>query len=289
MRVLIVGCGYVGVRLGAQLVRQGHSVWGLCRSGRSDAELQRSGIVPLRTDITAPGSFPGLGPGYEWVVHCVSASGGAAPEYEQVYLEGTRHLMSWLSSAPPAKFVYTSSTSVYGQTDGSWVDETSVVAPESPTGRILVQTEELLLEAASKTRFPAIVLRVAGIYGPGRAYWLEQVRAGAARIEGAGQRVLNMIHCEDVAGAILAALAQGRPGRIYNAVDDEPVTQMALVQWLCHRLHCPLPAATTGEPGRARRRGVTNKKVSNRRLREELGYRLNFPSFREGCEVILNS
>jgi nucleoside-diphosphate-sugar epimerase len=194
-----------------------------------------------------------------------------------------------LSSAPPAKFVYTSSTSVYGQTDGSWVDETSEVAPESPTGRILVQTEELLLEAASRTRFPAIVLRVAGIYGPGRAYWLEQVRAGAARIEGAGQRLLNMIHCEDVAGAILAALARGRPGRIYNAVDDEPVTQMALVQWLSSRLDCPLPEATTGEPGRARRRGVTNKKVSNRRLREELGYRLKFRSFREGYEVILNS
>ncbi len=289
MRVLIVGCGYVGVQLGAQLVRQGHSVWGLRRSGRSDPELQRAGIVPLRTDITAPGSFPGLGPGYEWVVHCISASGGAAPEYKQVYLEGTRHLMSWLSSAPPEKFVYTSSTSVYGQTDGSWVDETSEVAPESPTGRILVQTEELLLEAAIRTRFPAIVLRVAGIYGPGRAYWLEQVRTGAAHIEGAGQRLLNMIHCEDVAGAILSALAQGRPGRIYNAVDDEPVTQMAMVQWLSSRLGCPLPEATTGQPGRARRRGVTNKQVSNRRLREELGYRLKFPSFREGYEVILNS
>jgi nucleoside-diphosphate-sugar epimerase len=251
--------------------------------------MSAAGIVPLRGDITAPESFPVRDAQYEWVVHCASASGGGVAQYKQVYLEGTSHLISWLSGSPPAKFVYTSSTSVYGQTDGCWVDETNAVAPEAPTARILLQTEELLLKAAETRKFPAVVLRVAGIYGRGRAYWVEQIRAGAARMDGTGERVLNMIHREDVVGGIIAALEHGKTGRIYNVVDDEPVTQLALFQWLSTRLHCPLPPTAPSESETARKRGVTNKRVSNRRLQEELGYRCKFPTFREGYESLLNS
>jgi len=289
MRVLIVGCGYVGIQLGAELVREGHAVWGLRRSPRADPEFRKAGIVPIRMDITIPESFPRLETQFEWVVLCVSASGGGAAEYDAVYLQGTRNLMSWLSVAPPAKFVYTSSTSVYGQTDRSWVTESSPTAQTTETGRILVETEELLLDEASKAGFPAVVLRVAGIYGPGRAYWLEQVRSGQVRVEGTGQRILNMIHRDDVVGSIITALGRGRPGQVYNAVDDEPVAQQSLLEWLSERLECPVASSISEELAMVKKRGLTNKRVSNRKLKEELGYCMRFPSFREGYLAILNS
>jgi nucleoside-diphosphate-sugar epimerase len=288
MRVLIVGCGYVGLALGARLVQQGHAVWGLRRDTEHAGELGSAGIKPVRADITHLGSLPELGHGFDWVVNCVSASGGGAQESERIYLQGTKNLVAWLSKAPPATFLYTSSTSIYGQVDGSRVDEYAPTEPESATARILVKTERLLLDASAKTGFPSVVLRVAGIYGPRRAYWLDQVRSGQARIEGAGERWINMIHRDDVAGAILTGLAQGQPGRVYNAVDDEPVAQAALLQWLSTRLGCPLPAvAGTGELRAVKNRGLTNKRVSNERLKTELGYRFEFPTFRQGYESLL--
>jgi len=287
MRVLIIGCGYVGTALGAELVRHGHSVWGNRRTNQADGMLKALGIAPLHADVTTPATLSRLAGSYDWVVNCVSASGGGAAEYERVYLLGTSNLIASLSTAPLVKFVYTSSTSVYGQTDGNWVDETSPTASEVQTSAVLLRTEELLLSAAASKLFPSVVLRVAGIYGPGRAYWLEQVRSGAARVEGTGDRVLNMIHRDDVVGAIIAALARGKPGRIYNAVDDEPVSQLTLLQWLSSRLHCPLPPAIAAHQSTIRKRGLTSKRVSNQRLKSELGYQFKFPTFREGFELIV--
>lgn len=288
MRVLIVGCGYVGSALGAELVRQGHAVWGLCRSDRRAAILKAAGIVALTADITRPESLPSTVRGYDWVVDCVSASGGDPREYQQVYVEGIAHVLSWLSAASFEKFVYTSSTSVYGQTDGSTVDETSPTQPEAWTGKLLAESERVLLKAASEKGFRAVVLRVGGIYGPGRSYWLDQFQAGTAAVEDGGGRMLNMIHRDDVVGAVVAALLHGTPGRIYNAVDDEAVTQLAFFEWLSARLDRPFHSSRAGS-GVSRKRGMTNKKVSNRRLREELGYQFKFPTFRAGYESILNS
>lgn len=288
MRVLIVGCGYLGKAVGAALIQRGHSVWGLRRSNAADPELKKLGIVPVQADIRVPETLSSLSLPCDWVIHCVSATGGGTAEYSRIYVEGTRNLLGWLSSNPPVKFVYTSSTSVYAQNDGTMVDEGSQTVPEAPTSRILLQAEELLLSAATWKGFPAVVLRVAGIYGPGRAYWLDRFRSGEASIEGDGARILNMVHRDDVAGAIVAALERGAPGRIYNVVDNEPVTQLALFEWLARRLERALPpqAQAPGAPGK---RGTTNKRVSNARLRKELEYELRFPSFREGFGALLNS
>jgi nucleoside-diphosphate-sugar epimerase len=282
MRVLIVGCGYVGVPLGTELVRQGHQVWGLRRSPLGAAELNAAGICPVAADITRPETLAPLRANFDWVVNCVSSSGGSPEEYRKVYLEGTRNLLSWLRSTPPQKFVYSSSTSVYGQVDGSVVDETSPTAPESGTAKVLVQTEEELFEAVRERGFPAVVLRLAGIYGPDRGYWFKQFLKGEARLDGRGERILNMIHRDDVVGAVIAALRHGRPGQIYNVVDDEPVTQLTFHEWLSTALGKDLPPFGEIVAGTAKKRGTTNKRVSNRRLREELEYHCKFPTFREG-------
>ena len=135
MRVLIVGCGYVGLSLGIELVRLGHEVFGLRRDLSSAAELAAAGIQPIGCDITRPEEIAKLPGPWDWVVNTASSDKGGADEYRRVYLEGTRHLVQWLAPAPPRKYIHTSSTSVYGQTDGAQVKETSPTEPQTETGR----------------------------------------------------------------------------------------------------------------------------------------------------------
>ena len=282
MRVLIIGCGYIGVPLGAELARLGHQVFGLRRTRVAEPLLSADGITPLNADITRPSDLATLPPHYDWIVNCVASSGGGADAYRSVYLEGTQNLLEWLRPNPPARFVYTSSTSVYGQTDGSLVDEESPAEPTTETARILVATEKLLLDTHQQERFPAIILRVAGIYGPDRGHYFKQFLRNEARISGQGDRLLNMIHRDDVVGALIAALKNGQPGTIYNAVDDEPVTQLAFFEWLAGRLGAPLPPFDSEEETTGRKRGVTHKKVSNKKLKTELRYEFKYPTFRQG-------
>ena len=285
MRVLIVGCGYVGLPLGAELARRGHTVFGLRRAADGAGELRAAGVTPVLGDVTQPESLRALPGPFDWVVNTVSSAKGGADVYRAVYVEGTRNLLAWLAGTPVRKFIYTSSTSVYGQTDGGEVTEESAAKPQAETGRLLVETENLLLAAARERKFPAVVLRVAGIYGPERGHLFQQFLRDEARLSGDGSRLLNMIHRDDVVGAIIAALERGEPGRIYNVADDEPVSQLGFFAWLATQLGKPLPPGATAEESATRKRGVTHKRVSNRRLREELGCELKFPSFRDGYAV----
>jgi nucleoside-diphosphate-sugar epimerase len=282
MRVLIVGCGYVGLPLGAELARQGHEVHGIRRAADGEAELQAAGIQLRVADITKPSDLANLSGPYDWVVNCVSSTRGGAEEYREIYLQGTRNLIEWLSAAPPKKFVYTSSTSVYGQTDLSPVKESSATEPASETGRVLVETEKLLLDAAREKKFPAVVLRVAGIYGPERGHLFLQYLKNEAKIPGKGERFINMIHRDDLVGIIAAALKNGRVGEVYNAVDDEPVAQIHFFRWLSETLGKWMPPFATEEENAGRKRSLTNKKVQNRKLKMELGYQFKYPNFRKG-------
>ena len=282
MRVLIVGCGYVGVPLGVELVRRGHEVFGLRRHVDSTPQLLESGITPVVADITQRDELFGIPGTFDWVINTVASAKGGADEYRAVYREGTRHLIEWLSRARPRKYVYTSSTSVYAQTDGSWVTEESPTEPENETSQVLVETEQLLLEAARKTNFPGVLLRVAGIYGPGRGHFFQQYLRGEAQILGNGERIINMIHRDDVVRAIVCALEKGAAGGICNIVDDEPVTQHEFFHWLSNRLGRPMPPTTADQETANRKRGLTNKRISNRKLRLEFGCELKHPTFRQG-------
>jgi nucleoside-diphosphate-sugar epimerase len=286
MRVLIVGCGYVGVPLGAELVRLGHEVFGLRRNSIAKNELKAAGIQPLIGDVTKPDELKRLPHDFDWVVNCVAA-GGDAKNYRKVYLQGTRNLIEWLASNPPKKFVYTSSTSVYVQNDGSQVKESSLTEPVSETSKVLLETEKVLLAAVVKLKFPAVILRVAGIYGPDRGHWFKQFLKNEAVMEGDGSRNLNMIHRDDLVGGIIAALKSGRAGEIYNAVDDEPVSQRTFFEWLAGTLGKYPPPSVPENSIEDRKRGATNKRVSNRKLKMELGHQFKYPNFRIGYSAEL--
>jgi nucleoside-diphosphate-sugar epimerase len=286
MRVLIVGCGYVGVPLGAELVRLGHEVFGLRRTSATENELKAAGIQSVFSDVTKLEELKKLPRDFDWVVNSVAA-GGDTEKYREVYFNGTKNLIEWLKSNPPKKFVYTSSTSVYGQNDGSQVKESSLTEPVSETSKVLLETEKVLLEAFQQKKFPAVILRVAGIYGPDRGHWFKQFLKNEARIEGDGSRNLNMIHRDDLIDCIVAALKSGRAGEIYNAVDDEPVSQKNFFEWLAGTLGKYPPPSEPENSAENRKRGSTNKRVSNRKLKMELGYQFKYPNFRKGYSAEL--
>jgi nucleoside-diphosphate-sugar epimerase len=279
MRVLIVGVGFVGSALGSELWRRGHEVFGLRRTPIS---TDISGVTPLQGDITKPETLTTLSGNYDWVINCSASGGGTAEEYRRLYVRGNTNLVDWLRTSPPRKFVYTSSTSVYGQNDGSLVTESGPAAPKAETAQALVEAERVLLNAQAKSGFPAIILRVAGIYGPGRGHWLRQFLRGEAKLDDDGGRFLNMIHVQDVVGVIIAALEKGAAGSIYNAVDDEPVSQRDLFAWLANYLKKPMPPSVPTTLESERKRGVTNKRIANARLKAELSYEFAYPTFREG-------
>lgn len=282
MRVLIIGCGYLGLPLGAELARKGHEVFGSRRTAATHNELKAAGIRPLTIDLTQPADLAGLAGNYDWIVNCVASGSGTVDDYRRVYFQGARNLINGLIQNPPRKLVYTSSTSVYGQKDGSIVTEDSPVQPEAETARVLVETEEALLDAARSTGFATVILRVAGIYGPDRGYWLKKFLQNEARLDGEGDRHLNMIHRDDVVGCVIAALQKGRVGEIYNAVDNQPVSQLELLSWLARQLDKQLPPSAPGFEQVRGKRGATNKKVSNSKLRHEFGYQFKYPTFRQG-------
>jgi nucleoside-diphosphate-sugar epimerase len=281
MRVLILGCGYVGTEAGRQLVAAGHSVVGVCRSAERIGELETLGIRPEVGDLTRREDLERLPGPFDGVINTVSSSKGGAAEYRSVYLEGTRTALDWLRSQPLQRYAYTSSTSVYAQTDGSWVDESSPATPASETGLLLRDTEELLLKATRERGFPAIILRVAGIYGPGRGFLFQKFLAGEATISGDGSRFINMVHRDDVASALVRLMDPTLTGGIYNCVDDAPLTQGEFLRWAAQALDRPVPP-TAAEPAPVtRKRGVSHKRVSNARLRAT-GWVPQFPSWREG-------
>ncbi len=277
MRILIIGCGYVGLPLASRLVTAGHEVIGLRRSIVGEGELRTRGIQPLIADITRPESLEKTSSRFDLVVNLVSSTRGSVDDYRSVYLEGTRNALRWLGNHPPTKYIYTSSTSVYGQNDGNWVTEENSTDPVSPTSRVLAETEGELLRAHREVGFPAIVLRVAGIYGPGRGHLFKQYVRGEAAMR--PETYINMVHVDDVTGAIIHLLKHGEAGEIYNVVDDEPVTQRVFFEWLSEQLGRPLPPIAPADS--IRKRGVTNKRVSNRKLRKT-GFDPIYPTFRKG-------
>ena len=286
MRVLIIGCGYVGLPLGAELVLRGHEVHGMRRSA-ADAQMRAAGITPIVGDLTRGETLPGLVTGFDWVVNTVSSSKGGLDEYRSIYLEGNRGLIAALSGTALAKHVFTSSTSVYGQNDGSIVTEKSPAEPASATSRILVEAENLLRQAHQQSSFPAIIARLSGIYGPGRGYLFQQFLRGEAKIVGEGARYLNMIHLDDVIGGLIAVLEKGPAGEVYNVTDDLSVTELDFFEWLSRRLRQPMPRFVPQAEAPQRKRGLTNKRVSNAKLKTDLGYELRYPTYCEGYEALI--
>ena len=275
---LIVGCGDVGSRLARQLLAQGWQVSGLRRSvGQLPA-----GVRPIAADLAdrrQPDAWPERAPDY--LVYCVAASQHDEAGYQAAYVEGLRHVLGWLerSGQQPRRLLFVSSSSVYAQRDGEWIDETASTAPEGYSGKVMLEAERLALESG----IPASIVRLTGIYGPGREWLLSQVRQGY-RVAEEPPLYGNRIHAEDAA-SLLAHLLQADAQGValedcYIGVDDDPAPLADVVAWL----RGYLGVTEWSDEQRVRRTG--SKRCSNARARA-LGWVPQYPSYKEGYAAIL--
>ena len=272
-QILIAGCGYVGQAVADLFHTAGWVVEGWTRSARSAASLSAKPYSVRDVDISEPAQVAKCVGIFDAVIHCASSRGGDAETYRQVYLDGARN---FLEIFPKSKVLFTSSTSVYAQSDGSWVTEESATKPVRETSRILLETEKLVLDQRG------IVARLAGIYGPGRSALLSKFLAGTAVIDPENDRFVNQVHRDDIASALFFLLSRKAEGaQIYNVIDDQPILQSECYRWLGQRLNRPLPPI--GKPKGPRKRGDSNKRVSNARLRR-LGWAPRYPTFADAME-----
>jgi nucleoside-diphosphate-sugar epimerase len=289
MTSLIIGCGYLGQQLGARLERQGERVIGTVRSDDRAAVIAGLGIEPVIADVLAPESLDRL-PQAERIFYCVGFDRSAGPSMRAVYVDGLRNVLDRLNDTV-TRFVYASSTGVYGQTDGEWVDESSPTVPQHESGRVCLEAEQVISAWAGCHARPAaaIVLRFAGLYGPGRVVRRSIVARGEP-IPGDPDKFLNLIHIDDAARAAQAALAIGPAEPIFLASDDRPVTRREYYTRTATILGAPAPRFEPPAPGSPESaRDATNKRIANGLIKSRLGLTLLYPDITTGLASCLAS
>lgn len=272
--VLIAGCGDIGSRIGLILHGEGHAVWGI----RRNAALIPKPIQAVEGDLTRPGTWGSLPDRLHWLIYAAAAGGLAEESYRAAYVDGLGHALARATEAGVSRVLFTSSTSVYDQSAGEEVDESSPAKPSRYTGRILLEAEGVL----AKLTIPHIALRYGGIYGPGRTRLLDRVRNGDARLPRAPQYT-NRIHADDAAGAAAHLMRVESPAAIYNGTDEEQTDLREVYAWIAERLGTPPPEHDVG-PASSSKRG--SKRVRSDRLRKT-GFVFRYPTFREGYEALI--
>jgi nucleoside-diphosphate-sugar epimerase len=267
---LIIGCGYLGRVVARHWLAEKKPVVALTRS--QVEELRSLGIEPILGDVTDPATL--RLPAVTTIVYAVGLDRSSGMSMREVYLGGLANVLDVLP--PPRRFVYVSSTSVYGQSAGETVDEAAPTDPAEENGRIVLECERLL-----RHRLPeAIVLRFAGIYGPGRLIKRAALEKGDP-LSTDPDKLINLIHVEDGARVVVAAAERGRPGATYNVADGRPVTRREFYTTMADLLGAPPPRFDSTS------REAANRGISNRRLVEELGVEFQYPDFRAGLRQAL--
>jgi nucleoside-diphosphate-sugar epimerase len=271
MKILVVGAGYVGAPWMEARKAQGDSVLGMTRTPRESGDF-------IAGDVAEADLWKKLDTDFEVILYCASTRGGGIGDYRHIHETGLRHALGF-AQASKGRFFYTSSTSVFSQNDGDWVSEEDA-KPVSEKAKVLFAAEKEVL------RHGGTVLRLSGIYGPDRMYHLRRLEGDNPRLPGDGSRTMNMIHREDILGALDFLVEDPElDGQLFNVTDDEPVSLLDFYCWLCPKLGKPVPPTGGEETGFSR--GLTNKKISNQKLRS-LGWELKFPTFRDGYSKLIN-
>lgn len=306
MTILLAGCGDLGTEAGLRFAAAGHRVVGWRRSPEKlpaaiegvAADLGSAELPPIPADTTA-------------VVVAIAADSPTEEAYRAAYVDGLSNVLDAVlaSGANVRRVLFVSSTAVYGDAGGGWIDERTTPEPGGFSGRIIREAEELLHSRLRGTGITPVVLRLGGIYGPGRTRLIDQVRGGTAVIP-AASRFTNRIHRDDAAAAIVHLCTMGTvPAAVYLGVDNEPAELGDVLEFLAAELGLPRPASeSTGAAGaadgEAAAGGTTgtsasggkaaggepsrggNKRASNGLLRST-GFEFQYPSFREGYRAVL--
>ncbi|GAB7094892.1 SDR family oxidoreductase [Halolamina litorea] len=285
MHVLILGCGYVGRELGRQLLDAGHTVTGVVRSESSADAVEAAGVSAVQADLTDPKAVGSL-PDADALVFAASAGRGSVERARSLYVDGLGAVVTEFTGRDqlPERLLFTSTTGVYGDHDGDWVDESTPVAPERPKAAVIAEAEALV----HRSEFDSTVARFAGLYGPGRyriESYLDSVTAGWR----------NSVHRDDAAGALAWFLTEDvARGETVLVSDGTPVDRWAFADWLAEQCGEPEPEKLTveerlaGVSGSSGLRVASQKRCRNDRLLE-LGYEPTFPSVYEGYEPAIDA
>lgn len=272
--VLLAGCGSIGLALGTALQAAGFNVIGLRRSAA------RAPFLMLQADFTQPLDPALFTQPVHYVVHTATPAERSDAGYERAYPGSLKHLLNALRSHPLKRFFFVSSTAVYAQDAGEWVDEASVTAPVNFNGTRMLEAEQLLLHSG----VPATCVRFGGIYGQGRNFLLRRVQNGA-EVQSDPPSYTNRIHQDDCVGLLQFLIERNEAGialeSIYLGVDDDPASEETVCTWLAEQLHAPAPVRKAAAAGAAQ-----NKRCCNARIRQ-LGYRFRYPDFRSGYTAVL--
>jgi nucleoside-diphosphate-sugar epimerase len=276
---LIIGCGYLGKRVAAEWLAQGHKIFALTRSEEHADRFRSQGIEPIIGDVTNVDSLSQL-PEAETVLYAVGFDRESGQSQREIYVDGLGNVLKQITSRF-GRLIAISSTSVYGQSEAEWVDETSPTQPARLNGIVCLEAERLVWkysphqEPHSSTT--TNILRLAGIYGPGRLLRrLDEVKSGKP-IADNPDAWLNLIHVDDAVRAILACEKRSQPGETYLVCDDKPVTRREFYQTLAELVSAETPKFTRNDDPQS-----LNKRCSNRKIHEELKVELRFPTIREG-------
>lgn len=286
-RLVIFGCGYLGREIARQGIERGMAVVALTRNSTTAAELESLGITAIVADLASDTWHKQITGRIDYAVNCVSSGGGGIEGYRRSYFEGMRSIVAWAGGiSGVGTLVYTGSTSVYPQDGGVAVDECAATDGRTDRSKLLLEAESILREnGGGINRW--FILRLAGIYGPGRRSLVEQVRAG--EVSGRGSCHLNLIYRDDACAAIWSALeaAPGIANEIFNVADDGAATKAEIVDWLARRLEVGSPKFA-GEPDADRQPFSRDRIIINLKLRTSLGWAPRCQTFREGYSRILS-
>ena len=277
MHVLVAGCGWMGEAIARALVARGDRVTGVRRDAGRAGALSALGVEPLALDLATPGAEARLPP-FDAAVACQSSAEDSESAYRAAYVDANRALLA-ASARTGAALVYTGSTGVFGQRDGSDVDEATPPAPGSATAAVLAQAERLVLDAAARGARASLV-RLSGLYGPGRVGIAGRVRSGALALGPGDGAWMNFCHRDDAVAFVLAALDRGEQGAVWHGSDAFPVRRREAVEWIAARLGIPPPRTERPAAGPDRR-------IRSDRTRAVLGVTLRYPSFADGLAPLL--
>lgn len=272
-RVLIAGAGDLGLRVGRLLRERGANVYALRRHPPVHGD---DGFCWIGGDLTTPSSLGALPGGITAVVYAPAPDERTAAAYRALYVDGLRGLLARLDTSALGRVLFVSSSAVYGEHGDGWVDEDTPPAPLTATGAALLEAERWLLAQP----LPAVVLRLAGLYGPGRTGLIERLWRGQARVPREVVHFANRIHVEDAATAVAHLLARRETAPLYVGTDDSPLPLATLYDHLAALLGVPPPAPGAPPPG------VGSKRLSNRRLRAS-GWTPRWPDARAGYAALL--
>lgn len=280
---LVIGCGYLGMRVARAWLAHGDTVYATTRSSARADEWRASGIRPLVADVTDRASLASL-PSADTVLFAVGYDRAAGKPIRDVYVQGFQHVLDQLP-ATTGRVIYISSTGVYGTCAGDWVDETTECRPLREGGQACLAAEQLLATHPLGAR--SVVLRLAGIYGPGRIPRVAALQAGEP-IDAPAEGYLNLIHVKDAVEIVRAAERLTTLPELVVVSDGSPVVRSEYYAELARLVGAPPPrfvAPAADSPAAAR--ASSDKRISNLRMQQRLNVLLHYPSYRTGLRAIV--